>query len=111
MYQENLRLISNRTLFAFASLILFIFAGNSLQAQVNRSGVDSTIFTSHTVFVPKTAYESGQENWGIAAGEVQREAGFAGHNSIVRQAECALLPRTCSPPFVRATPANTTLVT
>ena len=36
------------------------------QAQVNnRSGQDTTIFISNTVFMPKYSYESGVENWGV----------------------------------------------
>jgi outer membrane protein OmpA-like peptidoglycan-associated protein len=39
----------------------------------NRSGVDSTIFVSHTVFVPKAAYESGTENWGVDLGDIDKD--------------------------------------
>lgn len=74
MYQENLRLIAKRTVFALSLLFVFLFSGSTLNAQIqNRSGVDSTIFVSHTVFVPKTAYESGAENWGIAVGDMDKD--------------------------------------
>ncbi|HHG85002.1 MAG TPA: VCBS repeat-containing protein, partial [Bacteroidetes bacterium] len=44
------------------------------QAQIkNRSGVDSTIFISNTIFVPKHPYESGAENWDVAVGDIDKD--------------------------------------
>lgn len=46
----------------------------SLSAQVsNRSGVDSTIFISHTVFVPKTSYASSRNNWTLATADMDKD--------------------------------------
>ncbi len=45
-----------------------------VQAQVsNRSGADSTIFISHTVFVPKHSYTSGLQNWSVATADMNRD--------------------------------------
>lgn len=58
-------------------LLVFFFFANSymaMHAQVkNRSGEDSTIFISGTVFVPKYPYTSGAENWGIDAGDINKD--------------------------------------
>ncbi|MEM0998037.1 MAG: FG-GAP-like repeat-containing protein [Bacteroidota bacterium] len=35
--------------------------------------MDSTIFVSHTVFVPKAPYDSGQENWGVDLGDIDKD--------------------------------------
>lgn len=73
-------MIGNRTVFAIVLLFLLLPAGSALRAQVpNLSGVDSTIYVSHTVFVPKTAYESGAENWGIAVGDMDKD----GHLDVI----------------------------
>ena len=54
--------------------LLFVLCGLGLKAQtINRSGVDSTIFMSHTVFVPKAPYESGAENWDIDLGDIDKD--------------------------------------
>lgn len=54
-------------------LLPFLFLA-SLRGQVqNLSGVDSTIFISHTVFVPKHVYPSGQENWGVSAADFNED--------------------------------------
>lgn len=37
---------------------------------LNRSGEDSTIFVSHTVFMPGYAYPSGRQNWAVAVGDL-----------------------------------------
>lgn len=52
-----------------------IFLSNlSVFGQVkNRSGEDSTIFISHTVFLPKYDYESGNENWSVALGDIDKD--------------------------------------
>lgn len=56
------------------SLAVACLGVTQLAAQtVNRSGVDSTIFVSHTVFVPKAPYESGAENWGVDMGDVDKD--------------------------------------
>ncbi len=39
----------------------------------NLSGHDSTIFISHTVFVPHIPYESGMENWGVAVADFDKD--------------------------------------
>lgn len=62
--------------FLSLSLLLsgLLFANISLKAQIaNRSGEDSTIFISHTVFLPKFAYESGNENWSVAVGDIDKD--------------------------------------
>ncbi|MCB9233013.1 MAG: VCBS repeat-containing protein [Bacteroidia bacterium] len=58
-----------------ALLFVFIFmVTTTAKAQVtNRSGVDSTIFISHTVFLPKFAYTSGKENWDLAVGDFNKD--------------------------------------
>jgi outer membrane protein OmpA-like peptidoglycan-associated protein len=59
-----------------AILLFTLLAGTFLpsQAQIkNRSGVDSTIFISNTVFVPKFPYDSGQENWGVDVGDINKD--------------------------------------
>lgn len=62
--------ITRKLLFA----LLFSVLTTGLFAQtINRSGVDSTIFVSHTVFVPKAAYESGSENWDVAVGDINKD--------------------------------------
>ncbi len=67
-----LRLIAYR--FAFVLILFSCWGASSVSAQVaNRSGEDSTIFISHTVFVPKHPYGSGKENWGIATGDMDKD--------------------------------------
>jgi outer membrane protein OmpA-like peptidoglycan-associated protein len=52
----------------------------SLLGQVaNRSGHDSTIFISSTVFVPKYPYRSGEQNWDVATADMDRD----GHLDIL----------------------------
>ncbi|GAB4426487.1 MAG: hypothetical protein OHK0039_44480 [Bacteroidia bacterium] len=52
-------------------LLLLLGHAASAQAQVaNRSGVDSTIFISHTVFLPDYIYSSGEQNWAIVAADL-----------------------------------------
>jgi outer membrane protein OmpA-like peptidoglycan-associated protein len=59
------------------ALLLLTFVGGiflSGHSQVeNRSGEDSTIFISNTVFVPKFPYPSGKENWDVALGDVNKD--------------------------------------
>jgi outer membrane protein OmpA-like peptidoglycan-associated protein len=56
------------------TLLALLCATSGTFAQIaNRSGEDSTIFISHTVFVPKTAYESGKENWGLDIGDIDKD--------------------------------------
>ena len=62
--------------FAF-TLLMISFLYEKLSSQVeNLSGVDSTIFISHTIFLPKYSVESGQEPWSVAA------ADFDGNGTI-----------------------------
>ena len=75
---NRVHLLSEKKSFIFTkSLTLsFLFLLTSLTAfgQVaNRSGEDSTIFISKTVFVPKHPYESGKENWDIAVGDIDKD--------------------------------------
>ncbi|MEL6257050.1 MAG: VCBS repeat-containing protein, partial [Bacteroidota bacterium] len=42
---------------------------------MNRSGQDHSIFVSHTVFMPKHSYNSGEQNWTIEAADMN-EDGF-----------------------------------
>jgi len=80
MYLQNLRVVTTRLRQPLVLLFLFGLFGSSAQSQIaNRSGVDSTIFTSHTVFVPKHPYDSGVENWGIDCGDVNKD----GHVDMV----------------------------
>lgn len=45
-----------------------------LSAQItNRSGKDHTIFVSNTVFLDKTTYSSGDQNWDIAKGDFNKD--------------------------------------
>ncbi len=54
-----------RILLLFLSACLVV-AGNQAAAQVqNRSGKDSTLFISGVVFVPRFAFESGEQNWAV----------------------------------------------
>jgi len=39
----------------------------------NRSGEDSTIFISHSVFLPDFVYPSGEQNWSIAVADMNRD--------------------------------------
>ena len=64
-----------RPLLKFATGLALVYS-TSLYSHaqiVNRSGEDSTIFVSHTVFVPKAAYDSGMENWGVDLGDVDKD--------------------------------------
>ncbi|MFM2376772.1 MAG: hypothetical protein RLZZ165_1869 [Bacteroidota bacterium] len=61
-----------RILAALGALVI-AFSARVAGQVTNRSGVDSTIFVSHTVFVPKAPYESGVENWGVALGDVDHD--------------------------------------
>jgi outer membrane protein OmpA-like peptidoglycan-associated protein len=55
-------------------LVIMLFSPLLSLAQVlNRSGEDSTVFISHTVFVPKYAYPSGDQNWSVATGDMNRD--------------------------------------
>ncbi len=66
MNKRNLRIIY----FTVACL----FAGISGKAQVrNLSGTDSTIIISNSIFLPKAPYESGQENWDVAVGDINKD--------------------------------------
>lgn len=77
---HNLRVATARLRQSFVLLFLVGLFCSSVHAQIaNRSGVDSTIFTSHTVFVPKHPYVSGAENWGIDCGDVDKD----GHVDMV----------------------------
>ena len=50
----------------------FCLTGGSAQT-LNRSGVDSTIFVSHAVFLPGQSMASGQQNWCIASGDFNHD--------------------------------------
>jgi len=39
----------------------------------NRSGTDSTIFISHTVFVPKYSFRAGVQNWSVAVADMDQD--------------------------------------
>ncbi|MEL6676014.1 MAG: FG-GAP-like repeat-containing protein [Bacteroidota bacterium] len=55
----------------FASLLLLPYAS---QGQVyNYSGQDSTIFISHTIFLPKYAFSSGKQNWSICQADFNQD--------------------------------------
>ncbi|MDX2246998.1 MAG: FG-GAP-like repeat-containing protein [Bacteroidia bacterium] len=56
-------------------LLLFFLALPALSpAQVaNLSGVDSTIFISHTVFLPAYSFEAGDQNWSTAVADINRD--------------------------------------
>ncbi len=75
MFKDNLRIATGTSrLSIFLLLLTLLFVPQASQAQIaNRSGVDSTIFTSHTVFVPKHSYNSGTENWGIDCGDINKD--------------------------------------
>lgn len=81
MFIDNLRIAKGTSrLSLFLLLLTLLLIPQTNQAQIaNRSGVDSTIFTSHTVFVPKHSYSSGTENWGIDCGDINKD----GHVDIV----------------------------
>ena len=50
---------------------LFFFTTLSTSGQtMNRSGQDHSIFVSHTVFMPKHSYASGEQNWTIEAADM-----------------------------------------
>ncbi|MBK9448301.1 MAG: VCBS repeat-containing protein [Bacteroidetes bacterium] len=72
MNQES-KLFSLRRIAAVFGTLVFFFASQSFAQVTNRSGVDSTIFVSHTVFVPKAPYESGVENWGVDLGDIDKD--------------------------------------
>ncbi|MEM4326488.1 MAG: FG-GAP-like repeat-containing protein, partial [Candidatus Pacearchaeota archaeon] len=58
-------------------LVWIMFFSFNVHAQVeNLSGVDSTIYISHTIFLPKYSTPSGQEPWSVAA------ADFDGNGTI-----------------------------
>ncbi|MFN8396931.1 MAG: FG-GAP-like repeat-containing protein [Bacteroidia bacterium] len=72
MNQESTIVPFKRIAGALSGLLLL--CGLTANAQVtNRSGEDSTIFVSHTVFVPKAPYESGVENWGVDLGDIDKD--------------------------------------
>ena len=74
MYQERTRRKTLPTIRTVLTLIAMICATQGTFAQIaNRSGSDSTIYVSSTVFVPKTAYQSGQENWGLDIGDIDKD--------------------------------------
>ncbi len=55
-------------------LLLFWWSFLCTSAQVlNRSGVDSTIFISHDVFLPNYAHETGTEPWDLAAADLDND--------------------------------------
>ncbi len=57
-----------RNILLFPALICLAFSG---KAQVeNRSGEDSTIFISHTVFLPRESLASGEQNWCIESADI-----------------------------------------
>ena len=54
--------------------IALLFQSQSGFCQIqNRSGEDSTIFISHSVFVPRHAYNSGKKNWGVDVGDFNKD--------------------------------------
>ncbi|GIV43183.1 MAG: hypothetical protein KatS3mg035_0306 [Bacteroidia bacterium] len=58
-------------------ILFFLLVISQTYAQVeNLSGVDSTIYISHTIFLPKYSVVSGQEPWSVAA------ADFDGNGTI-----------------------------
>lgn len=65
---------------AFRSLLLILTLWgaaviSSASAQhTNRSGEDSTIFVSHTVFLPRESMASGQQNWCIETADLNGDA-------------------------------------
>lgn len=81
MTRKNLHFLAHPSVLHIFLVSFFISAFlPQVQAQVqNRSGVDSTMFISHTVFVPKHPYDSGKENWGIATGDFNKD----GHVDLV----------------------------
>ncbi len=55
-------------------LILFSLCFSQSPAQMlNRSGQDTAIFISGAVFVPKSVYPSGEQNWSIGTGDFNRD--------------------------------------
>lgn len=61
----------------FLLTVLFFIKTKFLYSQVeNLSGVDSTIYISHTIFLPKYSTPSGQEPWSVTA------ADFDGNKTI-----------------------------
>lgn len=74
MYQEKSTLLYTRVLSLLIVVVACLCTAMPGHAQVvNRSGQDSTIFISRTVFVPKYPYESGQENWGVDLGDIDKD--------------------------------------
>lgn len=74
MNQEFLRIHNQKFYASFLLTVLLFCAFQPISAQVaNRSGEDSTIFISNTVFVPKHPYVSGKENWGVDVGDINKD--------------------------------------
>ncbi len=52
------------------SFLLFLCAAFAQGQVLDRSGEDSTIFISHTVFLPKESMSAGQQNWCISKADL-----------------------------------------
>ncbi|MEZ4829421.1 MAG: FG-GAP-like repeat-containing protein [Bacteroidia bacterium] len=65
--------MAQKHLFAIAwplFLIVFLCPVYMLSQVANLSGEDSTIFISHTVFLPAYSYTAGDQNWSTAASDI-----------------------------------------
>ncbi|MEZ4775948.1 MAG: FG-GAP-like repeat-containing protein [Bacteroidia bacterium] len=54
-------------------LYIFIVPGKLLSQVSNLSGEDSTIFISHTVFLPVYSFQAGEQNWNTVAADINRD--------------------------------------
>ena len=53
--------------------LLFLTVSVGFGQVKNRSGEDSTIFISKTIFLPNYSYASGKENWGVACADMNKD--------------------------------------
>ena len=56
-----------------SGLVLLVTFFSAFGQIENRSGKDSTIFISHTVFLPAYTYPSGSENWGVTVADMNKD--------------------------------------
>ena len=65
---------TKRNFLSAVSLVVLFCTVSLVAGQVqNRSGEDSTIFISKTIFLPNYSYPSGNENWGVAVADMNKD--------------------------------------